>query len=73
MAFAQASIDAWKMHSIYLLACQLFVYITMFSVKAKNLLLLQFKLFHWKFSQNYSKSDRKAPVQTAQISASGFQ
>lgn len=46
MAFAQASIDAWKMHSIYLLACQLFVYITMFSVKAKHLLLLQFKLFH---------------------------
>lgn len=46
MAFAQASIDAWKIHSIYLLACQLFVYITMFSVKSKNLLFLQFKLFH---------------------------
>lgn len=73
MAFAQASIDVWKMCSIYLLACQLFVYITMFSVKSKNLLFLQFKLFHWKFSQNYSKSDRKASLQTTQISASGFQ
>lgn len=71
MAFAQASIDVWKMCSIYLLACQLFVYITMFSVKSKNLLFLQFKLFHWKFSQNYS--DRKASLQTTQISASGFQ
>lgn len=46
MAFAQASIDVWKMVTIYLLACQLFVYITMFSDKAKNLLFLQFKLFH---------------------------
>lgn len=47
MAFAQAPMDVRKMCSIYLLTCQLFVYITMFSVKAKkNLLLLQFKLFH---------------------------
>lgn len=40
IAFAQASIDVWKMCSIYLLPCQLFVYITMFSVKSKNLLFL---------------------------------
>lgn len=40
IAFAQASIDVCKMCSIYLLACQLFVYITMFSVKSKNLLFL---------------------------------